>query len=220
MTSAPPCWADAGIWGRRTCPELGTHIHCHNCAEFARGAASFFERTVSPEYAEYWAQELAQPEPTPSDQAMVIVTFRVGSSWYALPVNSLDVATGLRPWHRLPHRDGPGFLGIVNVHGDLLPCISLHTWLESNSQPPDPKRRIAGTFPALLVYGESEQRVAFPVDETAGITRVTSAQLSMPPATVTRSRDALIARMAAVPLGLVGLLDTARLTRRLDEAFR
>jgi chemotaxis-related protein WspD len=220
MTSISPCWSDTGIWGRRTCPELKTHIHCRNCAAFARGATSLFERPVPPGYAEDRAQELAQEEPAESAEASVIVTFRVGTDWYALPVESLDAATGLRPWHRLPHRGGAGLLGIVNVNGDLLPCVSLHTWLASDIQPPDPQRRLAGIYPALLVFGDNEQRVAFPVDETAGITRITSAQLSLPPATVSRSSDSLIARIAALPVGPVGLLDTERLTRRVAEALQ
>ncbi len=220
MTNIPFCWSDTGIWGRRTCPELNTHVHCRNCAAFARGAASFFERPPPRGYAEDRARELAQADPDLAGDASMIVSFRIGTDWYALPVQSLSVATDIRPWHRLPHRDGTGFLGIVNVNGDLLPCVSLHTWLASDTQPPDPHRRVAGLHPALLVFGDDGRCVAFPVDETSGIQQVTMAQLALPPATVSRSSDSLIARMASLSFGPVGLLDTDRLTRRVLEALR
>jgi chemotaxis-related protein WspD len=221
MSSKSPCWSDIGIWGQRTCPELHVYVHCRNCSSFALAAATLFERPAPPGYVEERARELACREPPgPSGDETVVVSFRVGTDWYALPVQALASASGLRPWHRLPHRGGSGLLGIINVNGDLLPCISLHTWLASDCEPPDPHRRVAGIFPALLVFGEERQRAAFPVDETSGIHRVATSQLSLPPATVSRSPDSLIARMATLAAGSVALLDTTRLTNRVEEALR
>ena len=51
--------------------------------------------------------------------------FRVGTEWLALPAAAIQEVSNLRPVHRVPHRTSGVLLGVVNVRGELLICVSL-----------------------------------------------------------------------------------------------
>ena len=51
--------------------------------------------------------------------------FRLGAEWFALPTIAVDEVAELRGIHSLPHRRGGMLLGLVNVQGELIVCVSL-----------------------------------------------------------------------------------------------
>ena len=89
--------------------------------------------------------------------------FRIGADWFALPTDILDEVAELRTVRPLPHRRIGIVLGLVNVRGELIVCVSLGKFLGfERSRPPASRRTSAGR---LVVLNDEGQRMAFPVDE-------------------------------------------------------
>lgn len=62
-----------------------------------------------------------------------VMIFRLGEDWLALPTIYFKEVALRRPLHRIPHRSGKIFLGIVNLNGELQLCVNLHQLLGMES---------------------------------------------------------------------------------------
>ena len=76
-------------------------------------------------------------------------------------------------------------LGLANIRGELLICISLGHLLGLTGIPPREMLRTAQK--RLLVVSWDGTRLAFPVDEVQGTQRFQPQELKAPPATVAKS---------------------------------
>jgi len=200
------CWREIGIFGTRTCPRLAEAIHCVNCQEYSRAGRELFDRAASAEAQAEWAAELAGTTDRIDTTTLSVVVFRIGAEWFAiLTVLFADVAEMHAP-HTVPFRTGNGFLGLVNINGELLPCVSMAVLLGlPESEGPAPVR------PRMCVIAHDHERVAFPVDEALGVRRIHSALLSSPPSTVSKTPAALTASVFTREGRDVALLDEAKL---------
>jgi chemotaxis-related protein WspD len=100
--------------------------------------------------------------------------------------------------HTLPHRRHGVVLGLVNIRGELLICVSLARLLgldpgkakgqrlKAEGQSPSAFSLQPSAFPSsrLLVTHWEGQRLVFPVDEVHGIQRIPQNELREPPATL------------------------------------
>jgi chemotaxis-related protein WspD len=135
-----------------------------------------------------------------------VVIFRIGAEWLALPTPAFQEVAERRVIHTLPHRRHGVVLGLVNIRGELLICVSLGRLLglaESKTQSPKSNvqssksnafvPRIGATLdfkPQTLDFRLSERllvtnwegnRLVFPVHEVLGIRRVQNDELREPP---------------------------------------
>jgi chemotaxis-related protein WspD len=176
------CWNHIGIAGDGSCPELAKAIHCRNCPTYAAAANRLLDRALPEGYLQQWAEHFARPEERTARGSESVVVFRIGEEWLALPARTFTEVCERRPVHSLPHRRSRVVLGLVNVRGELLICVSLGTLLAIAPGPSSPTAR-----ERLLVVSRDGERLVFPVDEVAGIHRFESAQLLPPPTTVAKS---------------------------------
>lgn len=88
--------------------------------------------------------------------------------------------------HSLPHRRQGVALGLVNVRGELLVCVSLGRLLglESLSHRDTPRT----SYDRLLVTKWDGQRLVFPADEVCGIHRFQTPELQEPPPVLAKSK--------------------------------
>lgn len=118
---------------------------------------------------------------------------------------------GFRPTvlHSLPHRRNGIVLGLVNVRGELLICVSLGRLLGiSDSKVQSPKSKVGNAsatspefrredidsrlgFGRLMVASWEGKRLAFPVDEVHGLHRLAREELRSSPATLGRRGSAV-----------------------------
>ena len=194
LTSLPiaagDCWNRIGTAGDRTCPELETHIHCHNCPVFASAARTFFDRPAPQRYLAEWTQWLARcPETVSleagasaaqSDRDLVsVLIFRLGREWMAFPTQAIAEVTVPRPIHRIPHRSNAILIGLVNLRGQLQLCISLHGLLGLES----PQSSATGSSPTsgsrLIVLRNRERLESwiFEAEEVLGVHRLPRSQM-------------------------------------------
>src|SRR5215831_16263868 len=100
------CWNRIGVRGDRSCPELATVVHCHNCPVFAAAGRQFLDAPYPDGYLQEWAQRLAAPREEAATDLKSVLIFRLDEEWLALSVEVLIEVTTPRQVHRVPHRGG------------------------------------------------------------------------------------------------------------------
>src|SRR5437773_6441225 len=123
------CWNRIGVRGDASCPELEQHVHCRNCPKYSTAALALLDRDPPAEYRSHWTGHFAQGKQIQEPDAHSAVIFRIGTDWFALPTIIFDEIAEQRTIHTLPHRRGGMVLGLVNVRGELLVCVSLKKML-------------------------------------------------------------------------------------------
>jgi len=201
------CWNQIGTWGAGTCPELTAAVHCRNCPVHAQAAVELLDRDLPAGYRSEAEDRftLAMNPPARGDSSAVI--FRVGPEWLALPTMVFKEVCEMRPIHSLPHLRGGVVRGIVNVRGELLVCISLSALLSIPEDPGQSGGSRTSLAERLLVAGDDDERVVFPVQEVHGIHRFAAAQLLEAPATVCRVASTFTRALLSWRGHPVGLLD-------------
>lgn len=213
------CWRRIGVSGDRSCPELAGHIHCRNCPTYGIAGRRLLDTPMPPHYREEWAAQLARPAVHPQRHTGSAVVFRVGLEWFAIATEFCAQVLPERRIHSLPHRRGGAVLGLANVEGTLVLCVSLAAilGLEREAQPGaglGVPARAPGRAARLLVLGSPQGRLGMPVEETHGVCRFREQDLQALPETLAKRRRYT---RAVLPLAdrAVGLLDAASLLSTL-----
>jgi len=212
------CWNTIGVRGDRSCPELQAHVHCHNCPMFLAAAQSLLDRELPPADLAAHTLYFARPKPEDEQHTQSVLVFRVRGEWLALAMAVVKEVADVRPIHTLPHRRSGAVLGIANVRGELLTCISLEQLLGLAGAPSTP----ADASPArrrLLVIRRQAVRAVCPVDEVHGIHRVRARELQEVPATVGRGAGSHSKAVLAWQRRAVGLLDELALFAAVDRSL-
>jgi len=226
QTALDDCWNRIGVHGDRSCAELAGHIHCRNCPVFSAAARSLLDAPAPAGFRRTATEHFTRPAQAERGHAVTadtqsVVVFRLHAEWYAIRAAVCVEIADLRPIHSLPHRRDGVVLGVTNVRGGLLVCISLAVILGSTARPEAAAatsgRRAA--VPRLLVARATAGAVVFPVDEVQGMERFRTQDLKDVPATLTQAQAAYT--RALVPLGdrMVGLLDEQLLFYTVERAL-
>ena len=133
-TTPNPCWSEIGVYGNGLCAELQKFIHCRNCPVYSRAGVQLLDRPLVAEYRQERTEHFAVPAPRPASKRSSALLFRLGHEWLALPTQAFQEVAEHRPIHSLPHRRDGLVLGLLNVRGELLICISLARFLRLQCQ--------------------------------------------------------------------------------------
>jgi chemotaxis-related protein WspD len=116
-----------------------------------------------------------------------VVVFRIGAQWLALATSVFREIAALRAIHSLPQRRTGAVLGLANVRGELLVCLSLARILgfeyAEALQPAQPR----AAEKRLLVLQREGHLAVCPVDEVFGIERFHEREIRTLPATLSRA---------------------------------
>lgn len=224
------CWNQIGVMGDRTCPELKTFIHCHNCPVYSTGGRRLLEREAPPEYRDEWTNLLAhqashsdRTETIETDQTFSVVIFRLGVEWFALSAKLFREVIPPTTIHTVPHRSNQIFLGLANVGGELLLCISLSSLLGLEMTAPRSQSSVSSISGTPVVYRrtiaieKAGNSWLFETDEIYGIYRVTPDNLSNVPAVNSQSSAAYTQAIIKLADRSVNLLDDELLFYTLDR---
>jgi chemotaxis-related protein WspD len=179
------CWNKIGVWGDAQCPELKKRIHCRNCPVYSAGATQLLNRTLPPRHLEEWTNFVAREKEIKDPELHSAVVFCIESEWFALSTKVFKEVAELKTIHSLPSRRRGIVLGIVNVRGELLVCISLaHALgLEKAQENASQEKKRTGQR-RLLVISDEGRRLGFPVDEVGGIHHFSPKEVKQVPATL------------------------------------
>jgi chemotaxis-related protein WspD len=158
------CWNRIGIHGDRSCPLLVEHIHCRNCSVYSAAATRLLDRyaLAQEQRVSINCEELASDVQTRS-----LVVFRLGEEWLGLPTRCLVEVSPVQTIHSLPHQRSRALLGVANVRGALVACLSFVELLGLDSSvAPAGSSRI---MPRMLIVAAGGGPVVVPVDEVDGI---------------------------------------------------
>jgi chemotaxis-related protein WspD len=151
---------------------------------------------------------------TKSTERQSAVLFRLGSEWFALRTIAVDEVAELRGLHSLPHRRNGMLLGLVNVQGELIVCVSLARLLGLQDAAAD----AAGPVRLLVVRSEGG-RIAFPVDEVERTQRYNPNDLKAVPATLAKAAANYTKGILAWRDRLVGCLDDKAVVAALNRCI-
>lgn len=158
------CWNRIGIYGDKSCPLLAQHIHCRNCAVYSAAATRLLDRYSFEQehHALYASQNQAQKVATRS-----LMIFRLGGEWLGLVTGCLDEVSPTQSIHSLPHQRSRALLGVANVRGALVPCLSLVDLLALDASVTGVTT--ARVMPRMLILAAHGGPVVVPVDEVDGV---------------------------------------------------
>lgn len=157
------CWNRIGIHGDKSCPLLIEHIHCRNCAVYSAAATRLLDRYALQQ------DDRAQVSHALEDEVKTrsLLMFRLGEEWLGLATRSLVEVAPQQAIHSLPHQRSRALLGVANVRGALVACLSLAELLGLESV-----AGVAGgarVMPRMLIIAAHGGPVVVPVDEVDGI---------------------------------------------------
>ena len=226
QTALDDCWNRIGVRGDRSCAELVRHIHCRNCPVFSAAARTLLDVPAPAGSGQIATEHFARPAQTESGYAVSadtesVIVFRLRAEWYAIRTAVCLEIADLRPIHSLPHRRDGAVLGVANLRGGLLACISLAVILGvtvgPEAIPTQAQRRAA--VPRLLVARGTAGAVVFPVDEVQGMERFRARDLKEVPATVARAQATYTRALMALGDRTVGLLDEQLLFYKVERSL-
>jgi chemotaxis-related protein WspD len=212
-----PCWHKIGVYGQGSCPELEKFVHCRNCPVYSQAGLQLLNRPLPEDYRRQWTAHFARKENHAPPTRISAVVFRIGSEWLALPTQAFQEVAERRVIHSLPHRRDGIVLGLANVRGELLICVSLGRLLGGEKALPRPAS--STVYDRLLVIGWENQRLVFPVDEVHGIQRFQSHEMKELPATVAKATPCFTSGVFFFEGRSVGFLDAAPLFEVLNRSL-
>jgi chemotaxis-related protein WspD len=157
------CWNRIGIHGDKSCPLLIEHIHCRNCAVYSAAATRLLDRYALQQ------EDRAQVSDTLEVEVKTrsLLMFRLGEEWLSLATRSLVEVAPQQAIHSLPHQRSRALLGVANVRGALVACLSLVELL--GLEPAVGVASGARAMPRMLIIAAHGGPVVVPVDEVDGI---------------------------------------------------
>ena len=180
LTVAPDqnCWVKIGVWGDGSCPELPRVGHCRNCEVYSGAGSRLLDRPIPDDYTESWSALLDKENSTEQVATQSYLVFRIGEVWLAFGAASLREITQPRVIRKVPHRLAESLLGIVNVRGELYPCVSLHLLFG------EPASAVLARTARFFVARSGSGDWVFPVDQVEGMHQVSEGQIEPLPATL------------------------------------
>lgn len=193
--------------------------------------ADLLAYAVPGDYTAQWTEHVARPVQEADGETTSAVIFRIGSEWLALPAAAIQEVSNLKPIHRVPHRTSGVVLGVVNVRGELLTCVSLARVFglgageaRESTEPVKPTKPASGaptlfTRKRMLVIRRKDLRAACPVDYVDGVHRYAPAALSAVPATVAKAGTRYSRALLPWREHTVGILDEELLFAALKRGM-
>jgi chemotaxis-related protein WspD len=213
------CWNRIGVRGDRSCPELERHVHCRNCPVYSAAAKQLLQRAAAADYLGEATAHYASVQRREEAGSRSVLVFRVGPEWLGLPCTLLDEVAECRPQHPLPHRRSGALLGMVNVRGELLVCVSIALVLAIGANAAERGETRRASPARLLVLKHEQGRLACPVDEVHGVQRFDPRELQALPATVTKAAARYTQAVLPWRQRSIGLLDAQLLLYTLGRSL-
>lgn len=157
------CWNRIGIHGDKSCPLLSEHIHCRNCAVYSAAATRLLDRYALQQEDRGHVSGTVESEV----KARSLLMFRLGEEWLGLATRTLVEVAPQQAIHSLPHQRSRALLGVANVRGALVACLSLVELLGLDSA--SSVATGARAMPRMLIIAAHGGPVVVPVDEVDGI---------------------------------------------------
>lgn len=200
------CWKTIGVLGDSTCEKLADHGNCRHCPEYAKVGRRILEREIPPQLIEEWTKSIAMPKEIVSHDTISAVAFRLKSEWFALKTIVFYEVVESRLVHYVPFRTSRYFMGLVNINGELLLCLSLSELIGIAEESGEAKEK-QKTRNKMVLVGFGSERYVFPVDEFLGVIRIHPDKLQKAPSTLIKYPHSFSLGVYNLSDKSIGLLD-------------
>lgn len=172
---------------------------------------NLLDRPVTDETLAEHARIAARPREDRREDSRLALAVRIGAEWFALPAEQVIHIGPAVPVHRVPHRSQPGFRGLANVDGRIVPVVDLARLLGID-------RADAGDAAAarVVLFGNADAPWACMVDAAPGMVAVTDSESEAPPLTVSEAPDSITVGLVQTEWGRAARVDVARLMHLVD----
>jgi len=166
-----------------------------------------------------WTEQFSLPKETDSEATESLIVFRIADEWLAIRTICFIEAIDNKFIHFVPNRTNNYLLGLVNVNGELLMCISLSAFLNLPSVIPlnESKSKV---YKSLLVMERNGESYVFPVDENYGVVKINISALKDAAATITKSSLTVTNFTFDLNEESVNLIDENRLYEIIDAKLK
>ena len=213
------CWNRIGVRGDSSCPELKQHIHCRNCPVYATAAVDLLDTDLPADHLARWSSHVAQAKPVVESDRQAVVVFRIGDEWLALPSLLFKEIAPRGVIHAVPHRRNGVVLGLTNIRGELLACVSLREVLSLQAAKAGKRDQLQAAGGRFMVIQREGSRLVCPVDEMHGILRFHRRQQLPLPATLAKATATYTLALLPWQQQTVGLLDDQLLFYTLNRSL-
>lgn len=212
------CWKEIGVFGNGTCEKLNNWGHCRHCPEYSKAGRKLLDRPIPPGLIQEWTSVIASKKEAETQGTLSVVVFRLSGELLAFKTIFFQEAVEVKKIHSIPSRTNNIFLGVVNINGELLLCVSAPALLGINETAEDTenKKRI---YKRMVVVNKDNQRFVFAVDEFIGIVRISSDNIQKAPATLYKSPNSLSAGIFEMNNKNVGLIDEDKFFQSLKRSL-
>jgi chemotaxis-related protein WspD len=164
----------------------------------------------------------AAPEAAADTRGTALLLFRLADEWLALPVNTIEEVAPMRAWRTVPGHRQRALLGLVNLRGALVPCLSLGELLRVQPAPPAGvtlANASRASTSRLLALRHGSHLSAFPVTEVHGTVTPAKHDLGAVPATVLGASGGFAVAVFRWRDHVVGVLDPLRVGAAFDRSL-
>ncbi|MCD6308886.1 MAG: chemotaxis protein CheW [Candidatus Latescibacteria bacterium] len=211
------CWNEIGVNGDHSCPSLEEMSHCRNCPEYTAYGKTLLDRDIPKELLKERTRLLSRKKTSEAPGVDTVVIFRIGEEWLALKIGLFREIVELCPIHTVPFRSNEKFIGLVNISGELVPCVSIRNVI-GIARKDLPYAEISSGWMAVVGNSQGE-RFVFRADEISGVSRLSADELKESPATIAHSDFGLTKGVFTRGEKTIGLLDEDRFFDSLQESI-
>lgn len=205
--------------GDSSCAELKKYIHCRNCPVYTTAAVDLLDTDLPADHLARWTRLVAQAKPLVEVDRQAVVVFRIGDEWLALPTLLFKEITHPGVIHAVPHRRNGVVLGLTNIRGELLACVSLREVLSLQAVKDGKRDQHHAAGGRFMVIQREGNRLVCPVDEVHGIARFHGRQQMPVPATLAKATATYTLALLPWEQKTVGLLDDQLLFYTLNRSL-
>lgn len=175
-------------------------------AALREALTNLLDRPATPETLAEHARHAAQPRQDRREELAVLLAVRIGSEWFALPAARVIHVGPAVPVHRVPHRSRPGFRGLANVDGRIVPVADLARLLGIT-----PAQGEGSPTARVVLFGEADAPWACIVDDAPGMASIADSDAESPPVTVSEAPDSITSGLVETEWGRASKVDMTRL---------
>jgi len=180
-------------------------------ATLREALTNLLDRPVSDETLAEHARDAARPREDRRQDSTILLAVRIGAEWFALPAENVIHVGPAVAVHRVPHRSRPGFRGLANVDGRIVPVVDLGRMLGIDAA----SDRDAGSARVVL-FGDADAPWACMVDAAPGMAAVPAGEDEAPPITVSEAPDSITVGLVQTEWGRASRVDVGRLMQLVD----
>lgn len=184
--------------------------HCPE-ATLREALTNLLDRPASEETLAEHARDAARPREDRREDSTILLAVRLGVEWFALPAEKVIHVGPAVPVHRVPHRARPGFRGLANVDGRIVPVVDLGRMLGIDAASDSD----AGSARVVL-FGDADAPWACMVDAAPGMATVSISEDEAPPVTVSEAPDSITAGLVHTEWGRASRVDVVRLMQLVN----